>query len=318
MKLIRNSVSLSENAQGVVDNLVNFIENDGVRYTLSYLSEAFNSSKGGNSSVFLAINEKTKDELVVKISLYSRPDRRTSPYIIRRHGRFIDEIKVLYELKEKAKANVVEIIFDGIVTVGGREFPYYVMEKADTDLKEYIFKNKEIDDQEKVKFCINVFDAIYQLHTEGYYHRDIKPDNILLFLTDKGNMEGDAVWKIGDLGLIQHRDNDYDDLGEKVGPFGWLSPEAGNKFLTEKFGLGFDCKIDDKSDVFQLGKLFWFIFQGNIPIGQLQKGDFICRIQHGEYIFSLIESMLIYSKARRLDMVSLGGLLGDLKTSFAI
>lgn len=33
----------------------------------------------------------------------------------------------------------------------------------------------------------------------GYYHRDLKPDNILMF---------DDTWKIGDLGLIAFRDKD--------------------------------------------------------------------------------------------------------------
>lgn len=36
-----------------------------------------------------------------------------------------------------------------------------------------------------------------------------------------------------------------------------------NKYLTEKYKLEFDCRIDDRSDVFQLGGLFWFIFNNN-------------------------------------------------------
>ncbi|MCD8739053.1 protein kinase [Mucilaginibacter roseus] len=318
MKLFRNNISLSEKADYSLDDDANIIVADGNEYILSYLTEDFKSSKGGNSSVFLATNKKTKDTVVIKISSYAKPGRKTKPTIIRRYGRFIEEIKVLYELKEKGKDNVVEILFDGVITLENKEFPYYAMEKADTDLKEYIFSNKDLDSQEKVKFCINVYDAINQLHTEGYYHRDIKPDNILLFLEDKENPSGNAVWKIGDLGLLQHREKDYDDLGEKIGPFGWLSPEAGNKFLTEEAQLGFDCAIDDRSDVFQLGKLFWFIFQGNIPIGQLKEEDFVCKIDHSQYIFSVIECMLSYAKPRRIDMSGLGGLLHDLKLSFAV
>ncbi|GAB2690904.1 hypothetical protein GCM10027037_12630 [Mucilaginibacter koreensis] len=318
MKLVRNNIILSEKTDGKLDDTANTIQTDQEKYILSYLTEEFKSSKGGNSSVFLAIGQKTKDKIVIKVSSYSKPGRNAKPNVVRRYGRFIEEMNVLYELKEKGKDNVVQILFDGVINLDGREFPYYAMEKADTDLKEYIFENKDLDSQEKVKFCINVYDAINQLHSEGYYHRDIKPDNILLFLEDKQDTGGNAVWKIGDLGLLRHRDKDYDDLGEKIGPFGWLSPEAGNKFLTEEAELGFDCSIDDRSDVFQLGKLFWFIFQGNIPIGQLKEEDFVCKINHRQYIFSVIECMLSYAKPRRIDMPGLGGLLEDLKLSFAI
>lgn len=318
MKLFRKSIILTE-INGVCDKQSNTISHEGANYVLSYIDADLKTSKGGNSSVFVAqSSDEQSSKIIIKISNYYKPGRYAKPTIVRRYGRFIEEISVLYELTLKEKENVVEILFDGIITIEGKEFPYYAMEKADTDLKEYIFINKELDDQEKVKFCINIYDAIRQLHSEGYYHRDIKPDNILLFLEDKTDLKSNAIWKIGDLGLIKHRDKDYDDLGEKIGPFGWLSPEAGNKFLTEVANLGFDCEIDDKSDVFQLGKLFWFIFQGNIPIGQLKEDDFICKVMHHSYIFSLIESMLTYSKSKRTDMGSLGSLLEDLKLSFAV
>lgn len=317
MYIYRNSIFLSEGKNGNVIEEENFIMNGDTKYYLKYLNKDIKSSKGGNSSVFLLYKKDDTAELAIKISKHSRPKRGAREDYIRRYGRFIEEINVLNELKDKGKENIVAILFDGVLTLEDREFPYYVMEKADTDLKEYVFGNKEIDIQEKVKFCVNVFDAVKQLHSEGYYHRDIKPDNILLFY-ESGSENTKAVWKIGDLGLMAHRDKDYDDLGEKVGPFGWLSPEAANKFLTEKASLGFDCKIDGKSDVFQLGKLFWFIFQGNIPIGQLKNEDFIPEIPNKDYIFYMIQEMLIYSKEKRISLDDLDGVLSELKLSFAV
>ena len=42
-----------------------------------------------------------------------------------------------------------------------------------------------------------------------------------------------SQWKIGDLGLVTRRDLDYDRQNEFIGPKGWLSPEAMNKYLAE-------------------------------------------------------------------------------------
>jgi serine/threonine protein kinase len=318
MRYYANKIFLSEGDDKSLIEKDNFILFEGKTYYLKYLRAGIKGSKGGNSSVFILYDKSENErERVIKISNYYRPQRQTPEHIKRRYGRFINEIQVLTELKDKGKNNIIEIIFNGEVEVEGKIFPYYVMEKADTDLKDYMLATKDVDSQEKVKFCINVFDAIKELHIEGYYHRDIKPDNIFLFYDD-GEEKEKIVWKIGDLGLVTSREKDYDDLGEKIGPFGWLSPEAMNKYLTEKVNLGFDCVIDAKSDIFQLGKLFWFIFQGNVPIGQIQFADFICQVDHKEILFDLIMEMLRYSKPKRIGVEDLDPFMFDLKLAFAV
>jgi serine/threonine protein kinase len=318
MRYFGNQIELDENGDGQLIEERNIIEHDGVVYYLKYLKPDIKGSKGGNSSVFLLYSkDASTSERVIKISNYYRPIRKTPDHIKRRYGRFINEIQVLNELKEKGKNNIIEINFDGEAEIKGKVFPFYVMEKADTDLKDYMLAIKDVDSQEKVKFCINVFDAIKELHSEGYYHRDIKPDNIFLFYED-GEEKEKLIWKIGDLGLVADRDKDYDDLGEKIGPFGWLSPEAMNKYLTEKADLGFDCKIDAKSDIFQLGKLFWFIFQGNVPIGQIHFDDFICQVEHKEILFELIQEMLQYAKSKRITVEGLEPFIVDLRMAFAV
>ena len=66
----------------------------------------------------------------------------------------------------------------------------------------------------------------------------------------------------------------------------------GNGFVNTH---NFDCVLDEKSDIFQLGKLFWFIFQGNIPDGQLIRNDF--KIDDDQ-VFGVILNMLSHSKTR--------------------
>lgn len=68
--------------------------------------------------------------------------------------------------------------------------------------------------------------GIKNLDSLGFYHRDIKPDNILIF--------NDNQWRISDLGLVAKRDEDIDRPNEFIGPKGWISPEAMNKYLVKK------------------------------------------------------------------------------------
>ncbi|TLV00343.1 protein kinase domain-containing protein [Dyadobacter luticola] len=314
MEFRDRSLVLSEVGGELVDEL-NEIVNDGTRYHLKYLSSEFKFSKGGNSNVYALRDSSGRNaDFAIKICNYSSPGRNASPHVKRRHGRFMNEIFVLRELKEKGKQNIIQIEFDGVINVDNRDFPYYVMEKADTDLKEYILGNNNLDDSEKVKLCLDIYNSIKELHDEGYYHRDIKPDNVLLSF--KGGET--ATWKLCDLGIVAHREKDYDDIGERIGPIGWLSPEAMNKLLTQKANIGFDCVIDDKSDIFQLGKLFWFIFQGNTPIGQLELDDFICEIVHKDDIFTLIKEMLRYSKEKRADREMIDLFMGDIAKRYAV
>ncbi len=71
----------------------------------------------------------------------------------------------------------------------------------------------------------------------------------------------DGNCKIGDLGLISFRREDEVELDDdqKIGAFGWETPEAMNRLLTENVDepeYDYDCFIDEQSDIFQVGKLF--------------------------------------------------------------
>lgn len=288
----------------------NYISINGIDYFVSYMDPVTKSNKGGNSFVFKLYQAQTFDkdaepEKVIKISKNKEKIKKGNNGLIEKikehykNRRFREEINALYYCKKKGVGNVIEISEDGslICRYGDAEvsFPFYVMEYAEFDLKSFLEEeNNTYDVASRIELCLQIAQGIKELNDLGYYHRDIKPDNIFMI---------NGTWKVGDLGLIQMRNRpSLDKEGELLGPRGWLSPEAMNKYLSERLeGKNFDCNIDHQSDLFQLAKVFWYILQGNAPIGCIKESDFLLR---NSSLYSLIRQMLNHSKKRRPTSVN--------------
>lgn len=256
---------------------------------LSYLNPKNPFNKGASSNVFLLTDpEGEYEDRVIKIckSPFSRYSKD------RRLLRFSREIRAFSEVQRRHINGIIGFYGTGVIRISGFEFKYVILEKADGDLASFMEENDfDFTLNQRLNFCINILKSIQNLHKAGIYHRDIKHDNILVV---------DEEMKIGDLGLVQFRDKDasMDKDNEKIGPAGWLSPEATNKMLTygKRMSTTYDCTITDKSDIFQLGKLFWYIFQGNLPTGQIIPTDMKFNDQD---IYNVIFSMIQYDQARR-------------------
>lgn len=268
--------------------------NDGDEYyRIEPLSDDYERSKGGNSFVFKAI-DSDEVEYIVKFCKFPNIARYK-----KQNNRFQQEIDVLDQANEEGCEHVIKFYFSGFKKIEetGNYHHYYVMEKGDQDLRSFLLNNN-LPNNQKYFLCYDIIKGIEELHAMGYYHRDIKPDNI--FIVNQGTANN---WKIGDLGLSIHQDDNSRKLEfqEKIGPIGWLSPEVTNKFLCEgtPYEGQFDCRIDAKSDVFQLGKLLWYIFQNNIPVGQVTFEDFKVK---NKILFDLLFEMLQYNKTRRKSL----------------
>lgn len=206
--------------------------------------------------------------------------------------RFEREIKAL-KIARDSKMNqyVVQIQDDGKHEIDGKSFRYYTMELAEEDLF-YFLKKNTLSLQQKYLLCSEMLRCIEALHKIGIYHRDIKPGNFLMF----GNN-----WKIADLGLVDFRENDeaaIDGKKEKIGPRGFLSPEAVNKWLSLS---DTPTVIDGKSDVFQLAKVMGYVLQGEVLTGQIATCDLL-NVDDSGRLFNVMSKALQYSKARRCDI----------------
>lgn len=265
-------------------------------FLLSYLNPDRPFNKGASSNVFILSDpEGEYEDRVIKICKSPVIKKFTD----RRLLRFQREIRAFEEVKKRRINGVITYDRSGLTTIDDYQFRYIILEKADGDLASFL-ENQRFDftSAQKLNFCVNIINCLRNLHNVGIYHRDIKHDNILVVANEL---------KIGDLGLVTFQDRDYSmDLdNEKIGPAGWLAPEATNKMLTfnKRIGAVYDCDINSKSDVFQLGKLFWYIFQGNLPTGQILPAD---KRFDDDDVYDVIFSMVQYSKERRptLDEVA--------------
>ena len=264
----------------------NYIQIDGIDYSLTHLP----SGKATSSNVFKAvqISDDTEDDIVVKFCKQVDGNKF--------FRRFKREITAIQKANEANCKHIIGIFSDGEEKIGKTWFKYYSMEYADEDLCSFLDSN-ELGIGQKLLICKEISTSIKELHSLDIYHRDIKPDNFLMV---------DETWKIGDLGLISQRQEDsIDGFREGIGPKGFMTPEATNyKYALLNNAL---CDvasiIDDKSDIFQLGKLFWYILQGDIPTGQVERDDF--KIANDRVFSECLLPMLQYDKSRRPDINTL-------------
>jgi len=281
----------------------NIINIDHIDYYFTYLNPEITGNKGGNSIILklfdaqqFDIDEVQYDEPDLILKILKFPKRKIEN---KTSKRFNKEIEALFACKKAKFQNVIDIFHSGQCKIFNpskkrfEDFYYYTMEYAKYDLKDYIEKkHNEINIEEKVGLCISIAEGLKELYSLGYYHRDLKPDNI--FLTE------DDQWKIGDLGLLDERDkkHEIDDVAEAIGPRGWMSPESMNKYLCGGKGFRYHhyCKINHQSDIFQLGKVFWYILQHNAPVGVIKEADFLIKNSN---LYTILRTMLNHSISRR-------------------
>ena len=281
------------------DILKTIITIDGIDFYMTYLNPSKPGNKGSNIIVklFSAQNYDEDDgfpeipDMIMKVCAV-RLDRFEET----RSRRFKNEIEALIACGEISGTNTVQLFHHGVIKIqtkwnrGFRGVPYrfYTMEYADQNLMSFL----EIFDlpiTERLSIFIEICNSLRIIKDKGYFHRDIKPD--------------DRKWKIGDLGLAHNRDlESLDRLGEWVGPRGWMSPEGINKFLSEgrPWNDRFDCNIDHQSDLYQLGKLLWYMIQGNSPCAGVRRQDFIFK---DDALYSVIRALLNSNKKSRTTSI---------------
>jgi eukaryotic-like serine/threonine-protein kinase len=187
--------------------------------------------RGGIAWVFSAIRKTDGTKVAVKIPISF--DEVTGKC-------FLNEIAAWETLRHP---NIVEVTAVNILPV-----PYVEMEFVPGSLEAL---DKPLPVWKAVHLITGVVDGLRYAHEHGFIHRDIKPHNILL--TD------DVVPKITDWGMSKVLAAEV--KKSSVAGFS-LSYAAPEQVSPSEFG-----RTDERTDIYQLGVVFYELVTGSIPFG---------------------------------------------------
>lgn len=203
--------------------------------------------KGGNGVVFEA--KKDRFEGAIKISTHSVAKGQKNPSEPQK--RFVKEIQTLKHLN-KIKGVMPLLAYPQGDLNDLHALLWFAMPKA-IPIKEALKKSSL---EAKVIAIIEIANVLISIEKEGFFHRDIKPDNLFLL---------EQQWTIGDFGLVKHEA--FDDLtksNKKVGPTNYIPHEMLRD--PEKSAPG-------PVDVFCLAKTLWVLATGETWPIPAQLGD---------------------------------------------
>ncbi|MDO4863709.1 MAG: Stk1 family PASTA domain-containing Ser/Thr kinase, partial [Ruminococcus sp.] len=155
--------------------------------------------------------------------------------------RFRNESKAVAVLSHP---NIVKIYDMGF----SDKLQYIVMEYIDgITLKEYIEEEKVLTWKDTVHFVIQILRALQHAHDKGIVHRDIKPQNIMMF--------SDGTIKVMDFGIAKFsREEGKTATDQAIGSVHYISPEQASGGVT-----------DAKSDIYSVGAMMYEMLTGKKP-----------------------------------------------------
>ena len=124
---------------------------------------------------------------------------------------------------------------------------YIVMELVDgITLKQYLQKTGALSAGEVLSFTTQIAKALDHAHNKGIIHRDIKPQNIMLFK--------DGMIKVADFGIASLQNDIEDSSDETVGSVHYIAPEQAR-----------GAAPDARSDIYSLGIVMYEMLTGKLP-----------------------------------------------------
>lgn len=155
--------------------------------------------------------------------------------------RFRNESKAIAVLSHP---NIVKIFDVGFTD----RIQFIVMEYIDgITLKEFMEQQGVLKWKDSVHFIIQILRALQHAHDRGIVHRDIKPQNIMLF--------PDGTIKVMDFGIARFAREEGKTISDKaIGSVHYISPEQARGDVT-----------DEKSDIYSVGIMMYEMLTGVKP-----------------------------------------------------
>lgn len=229
---------------------------------------------GGMGVVYKA--RRKEDNFLVALKVLNYNHLHKNEFI----ERFEREAKALRRLEHP---NIVRVLDSG-----RQDDIYYIITEylEGENLFNYL-RTHSPDKKESLRIIIEVSRAIEHAHAQGIVHRDIKPANI--FISDKV--------KVLDFGLAQltGTDSNLSSLTRSdmaLGTINYLSPE---QRINAK-------SIDQRSDIFSIGVVFYEMLTGALPMGRFKLPSRANKKLNRRFD-RIIESCLNASPAQRYQKV---------------
>jgi serine/threonine protein kinase len=192
--------------------------------------------EGGMGEVYLAIDQKTGEQVAVKIlarSLSANPDSLE---------RFRREAEALRQLDHP---NIVKFV-DAFEYEG--QYVIVMEQMPGGSLHERIGKGP-LPVEEARQIALDLCDALIRAHRLRIIHRDIKPDNVLI--------AEDGTPKLADFGVARLSEGTrMTRSGTQVGTPYYMSPEAWE-----------GKTLDAQADIWSLGVILFEMLSGQVPFG---------------------------------------------------
>ena len=190
---------------------------------------------GGMADVYKAQDVMENRPVAVKIL---KPEFSGDEEFLRR---FRNESKAIAVLSHP---NIVKIYDVGFTD----EIQFIVMEYIDgITLKEFIEQQGVLKWKDALHFITQILRALQHAHDKGIVHRDIKPQNIMLFT--------DGSIKVMDFGIARFSRIDGKTLSDKaIGSVHYISPEQAQGEMT-----------DERSDIYSVGVMLYEMLTGRKP-----------------------------------------------------
>lgn len=155
--------------------------------------------------------------------------------------RFRNESKAIAVLSHP---NIVKIFDVGFTD----RIQFIVMEYIDgITLKEFMEQQGVLKWKDTVHFITQILRALQHAHDRGIVHRDIKPQNIMLF--------PDGTIKVMDFGIARFAREEGKTISDKaIGSVHYISPEQARGDVT-----------DEKSDIYSVGVMMYEMLTGTKP-----------------------------------------------------
>jgi len=232
----------------------------------------FPLGQGSYAEVWAALDINTKREVAIKICK-SSPMTKDEEEQEKTIQRFCDEIKLMVHVRSKYVVDILDYGKEKEKFPPYNWFYYIIMEKMKQTIAKTLEEKRShnqggFNQNQFLKYAIQLLAGLVNLHTQNIIHRDIKPSNLFFDQED--------VAKIGDLGIAKL--SREENLTHSIfGTIGYAAPELLEQ--TRSFSI--------QSDIYSMGISFYEMLALQHPCSDKENfylsKENIQRIVEGDY-----------------------------------